>query len=94
MLARRKEEGEAYEAVRRNGVVWNGGTGKLIENSPQKPRATSSKNTELLIDLDLNLDNNNDDDEIKPTKKARASYASAARSTDVQKEQFEMNFLD
>ena len=91
MLAKRKEEDEAFETVRRNGVVQNGGTGKLIEISPQKPRASVSKNTELLIDLDLN---NNDGGEVEPAQKARARYASAARSSDVQREQFEMNLLD
>ena len=60
MLAKRKEEDEAFETVRRNGVVQNGGTGKLIEISPQKPRASVSKNTKLLIDLDLNNDNDDD----------------------------------
>ena len=91
MLAKKKEEDEAFEAVRRNGGVQNGGTDKLIEISPQKPRASISKNTELLLDLDLNDGNK---DEVEPAKKARARYASAARSSDVQKEQSEMNFLD
>ena len=93
MLAKRKEEDEAFETVRRNGVVQNGGTGKLIEISPQKPRASVSKNTKLLIDLDLNNDND-DDSKAGPAEKAKARYASAVRSSDVQREQFEMNFLD
>ena len=41
--------------------------------------------------MDLNDGNK---DEVEPAKKARARYASAARSSDVQKEQSEMNFLD
>lgn len=90
LLAKRKEEDTAFEAAR-DGMVQNSRTGKLIETSPQKPRASISKNTELLLDLDLNDGNK---DEVEPAKKARARYASAARSSDVQKEQSEMNFLD
>jgi helicase required for RNAi-mediated heterochromatin assembly 1 len=90
MLAKRKEEDAAYEAARRDGMVQSGRTGKLIETSPQKPRASVSKNTELLIDLDLNNGNN----EVEPAQEAKARYASAARSSDVQKEQFDMNLLD
>ena len=90
LLAKRKEEDTAFEAAR-DGMVQNSRTGKLIETSPQKPRASISKNIELLLDLDLTDGNK---DEVEPAKEARARYASAARSSDVQKEQSEMNFLD
>lgn len=57
LLLKQKEEDAAYEAFRRNGSVKlpnkGEGTGRLIETSPRKPFASVSRNTELLVDLDL-----------------------------------------
>lgn len=85
MLQKRKEEDAAFEKQRRNGThrppataATNAGasaSNKLIETSPEKPSASVSGNTSLLVDLDINSTY-----EAYPPQASRASYASAAGS--------------
>ncbi|KAF3011112.1 hypothetical protein E8E13_011372 [Curvularia kusanoi] len=75
LLVKQKEEDAAYEASRRNGIAQSvklankgEGTGRLIETSPRKPFASVSRNTELLVDLDLENNQEMDRGVARPDK--------------------------
>lgn len=98
LLQKRREEDAAYEAARfdsanRYSTQANAGesmcaSGKLIETSPQKPHASISANTSLLVDLDINRDYETH------LQQPKLSYASTAGPGNTKGGQFKINLLD